>query len=114
MRCQNFDVEGLHDCNLVHANYVDDLIVHWKESICETLGNGKSTNKEFLEDLWLIPTLNNLRNYLDPKDEAHHTSFETINDIKKEWDSKWSKVKDLENIIDVSDVRASRYNFVYE
>lgn len=110
--CTDFDVQGLHDCQMAHPNNINSLLVNWKKSICYALCNGKKTNKEYLEKVWLIPTLNSLKNYLDK--DLHMKQLGEIDHIKKKWDIKWKKSKGLDKIIDVSDVETSEYNFTYE
>jgi len=100
----DFDVVGLHDCQMCHPNNVDMLIQNWKKAICYVLGNGKKTNKEFIEDVWLNPTLEYLKSHLEK--DKHEEAFNKITNIKQFWDLKWKRSK-LEKIIDISDVESS-------
>ncbi|MFT4644095.1 MAG: hypothetical protein ACI8ZX_000493 [Planctomycetota bacterium] len=45
------------------------------------MGNGEKTNKMYLEELWLIPILDNLKTYLN-KDERKE-ELKQINKMKK-------------------------------
>jgi hypothetical protein len=66
----------------------------------------------YLEDLWLIPTLENLKSYLDK--DKHFEELREIDKIKESWDKRWKKHKRLESPINVSDIKLSEHNLDYE
>jgi hypothetical protein len=102
-----FNVITVHDCSMCHPNNVDKMLNAWKSAINYVLGEGKLTNKEFLEKIWLNPTLEYLKTLLSEED---------ISEIKNEWESEWLK-KEKQQIIQVvrsNEVFGSLHNLSYE
>jgi hypothetical protein len=102
-----FNVITVHDCSMCHPNNVAKMLDAWKFAINYVLGEGKLTNKEFLEKIWLNPTLEYLKTLLSEED---------ISEIKNEWNDEWSK-KESKGIVQVvrSDkVFGSLHNLSYE
>jgi hypothetical protein len=95
---------SVHDCGLTHPNDLGKMLNAWKASIHAVLGSGKLTNKQFLEKIWLLPTLGYLENNLKKKD---------LNGIKDLWDSEWGEIPDMEKTINSHDVFKSVHNFTY-
>jgi hypothetical protein len=103
---------GIHDANMSHPNYTDRLRRAWQDAICLALGTGEKTNKILIEEVWLVPTLNNLKDYLD--EDLHTDLLKDIDLIKKYWDNQWKKHKGLESLVNGSEIYSSKYNWDYE
>ena len=101
----NFIPATIHDANSVHPNNIDSLLHAWKISIDQVLGHGELTNKKFIENIWLIPTLSYLENHLKPDD---------INVIMETWNKEWDKKPDMERIIKSNEIFAKNRNLIYE
>lgn len=111
--CQSkngFTPPTIHDAACCHPNDLDDLILNLKEAFHMIFGENKFTNKKLIESIWLHPTLENLKGFLD--EEALH---KIKNNWNKKWDTRKSKNIELEEVlINTKDILTSVNHYFYE
>ena len=104
----NFSPHGIHDAGCCHPNDFENMIKSFKKAFHLVFFEDKYTNKEYLEKIWLIPTLNHLDEYCEKND---------VKDIKKAWDNEWNDEKknakyDFKEVkLKSKDILNSNYNF---